>query len=285
MKTLPCFRSFLVLAACATVMACVAASHIASGAEPKRLLLLSQKPDGHPPATHEYAPGQQLLARLLAGVEGLKAEVAPADEPWEGGPALLAKADGVVLFASEGAKWVSADPRRLEAFSQLAARGGGLTVLHWGMGTREAAPIDNFLRLFGGCHGGPDRKYRVFDKIAVHLTAPKHPVLTGIADFELQEEFYFKLKFAAGEPAVQPMWQIEVDGKPETVAWSWERSDGGRSCGMSGLHFHSNWRREEYRRFVAQAALWSLKLPIPEKGLAVDLPAAAYDLPQQPTTK
>lgn len=249
-----------------------------SGAEPKRLLLLGQKPDGHPPATHEYLPGQQLLAKLLDKVEGVKPEVIQADDPWEAGPDLLQKADGVVLFVSEGAKWVSADPRRLEAFSQLASRGGGFTVLHWGMGAREVGPIDNFLRLFGGCHGGPDRKYRVFDKIKVHLAAPKHPVLRGMADFELQDEFYFKLKFAAGEPAVQPLWQIEVDGQPETVAWSWERSDGGRSCGLSGLHFHSNWRRPEYRRLVTQAAVWSLKLPIPEQGLDVELPEAAYEL-------
>jgi hypothetical protein len=31
-------------------------------AAPKRLLILGQKPDGHPPGTHEYMPGARLVA-------------------------------------------------------------------------------------------------------------------------------------------------------------------------------------------------------------------------------
>ena len=45
-------------------------------------------------------------------------------------------------YLKAGAKWVSADQRRHEAFSQLAARRGGLVCLHWGMGTRAAQPIE-----------------------------------------------------------------------------------------------------------------------------------------------
>src|SRR5438552_3735216 len=39
---------------------------VAEDARPKRLLLVSQGPDGHPPGTHEYVAGQQLLAQSLA---------------------------------------------------------------------------------------------------------------------------------------------------------------------------------------------------------------------------
>ena len=35
---------------------------------------------------------------------------------------------------------------------------------------------------------------------------------------------------------------------------------------------------EEYRRLMSQAVLWVAKLPIPEKGLAVELPESAYVL-------
>ena len=37
---------------------------------PKKVLLIASGPDGHPPATHEYAAGLDILARLLkpAGV-------------------------------------------------------------------------------------------------------------------------------------------------------------------------------------------------------------------------
>src|SRR5207237_3516525 len=104
-----------------------------------------------------------------------------ADDPWKDGPDLLAKADGVVLFVSEGAKWVNANQRRLEAFQMCAKRKAGLAVLHWGMGTKDAKNIQPFVDLFGGCHGGPDRKYKVIDT-NVKVAATKHPILNGMAD-------------------------------------------------------------------------------------------------------
>jgi hypothetical protein len=53
------------------------------------------------------------------------------------------------------------------------------------------------------------------------------------------------------------------------VAWAWQRPDGGRSFGFTGLHFHDNWQLSEYRRLVVQGVLWSLKLPIPSSGVDV----------------
>src|SRR5262245_29451743 len=98
-----------------------------SFADPARkLLLLSQGPDGHPPQTHEYRAGLQILATCLQDVPGLAVTIVDASEPWTEGPQTLAAADGVVLFLAEGAKWVNQDPKRYEALSTLAARRGGL---------------------------------------------------------------------------------------------------------------------------------------------------------------
>ena len=57
------------------------------------------------------------------------------------------------------------------------------------------------------------------------------------------------------------------DLRPPSV----ERSDGGRSFGFSGLHFHENWQLPEYRRLVTQGVLWTLDLPIPIGGVDVNL--------------
>src|SRR5262249_55277542 len=159
-----------------------------------------------------------------------------------------------------------------------AKRGGGLVCLHWGMGTREAEPIGPFVELFGGCHGGPDRKYAVVEA-AVAVADPKHPVATGIKDFTVKDEFYYQFKFPKSGPGVKPILQATIEGNKETVAWAWERPDGGRSFGFSGLHFHDNWKRAEYRRLVAQGVLWAAKLPVPENGLPVDLAESDYQLP------
>jgi arylsulfatase A-like enzyme/type 1 glutamine amidotransferase len=233
----------------------------------KKLVLLFQKPDGHPPETHEYEAGQRLLAKLLAKSPGLDVSVVRADDPWREGPDVLAKADGVVLFVTEGARWAQANPERWAAFQDLAKRGGGLSVLHWGMGTKDAKNVDGFVDLFGGCHGGLTRKYKVL-KTTAEPANPKHPIAAGLKPFEVRDEFYYKLWEAEDS---RPILRAAIDGKNETVAWALERKDGGRSFGFSGLHFHENWGIDEYRRLVVQGVLWTMKQPIPPGGVAVNL--------------
>ncbi len=238
---------------------------------PRKVLLLYQGPDGHPKQTHEYELGMKLLQKILQKTPEIATTLVKADEPWKDGPALLAKADGAVLFLSEGAAWLSRDPQRLEAFRALAKRKGGLVVLHWAMGTKEAGPIKPFVELFGGCHGGPDRKYKVVATEAL-LVDRLHPLCRGLNPFKVRDEFYYGLKLHPSNAELLPMLQVDIDGKLQTVAWAWERPDGGRSFGFSGLHFHENWQLPEYRRLIAHAVLWTNRVEIPGDGLPVLLP-------------
>jgi type 1 glutamine amidotransferase len=256
----------LIAALCSTL------AFAAPGGEPakKKVLLVGQGPDGHPATTHEYMAGLHILAKCLARVPELEVTIVKADAPWKEGPELIERSDGVVLFLAEGAKWVQADPQRYKALQKVARQGGGIVGLHWAIGTRDAQPIDDFLQLLGGCHGGPDRKYLVL-ATEVHVADPRHPIATGIDHFRVKDEFYYKLKFVKSPSPVQPVLQATIEGNRETVAWAWERPDGGRTFGFSGLHFHENWRLPEYRRLTAQAVLWTLQLPIPKAGLPVEV--------------
>jgi type 1 glutamine amidotransferase len=55
------------------------------------------------------------------------------------------------------------------------------------------------------------------------------------------------------------------------VSWAWERPDGGRSFGFSGLHFHKNWSEPFYQRLMAQAVLWTVERTPPESNFPVKL--------------
>jgi hypothetical protein len=244
------------------------------------LLLIGQGPDGHPATTHEYMAGLKVLGQCLKPVKGIEVTLVRADDPWKEGPELIGRSDGVVVFLSEGARWLSADAKRQEALTKLAARGGGIAVLHWGMGSKDADNIDAFVKLFGACHGGPDRKYKVVEVEAEPADA-KHPVLTNVGKFRVKDEFYYELKLAKPAGAVKPLLRVPIDGKDQMVAWAWERPDGGRSFGFSGLHFHDNWKLPEYRRLVAQGVVWALKLPVPKDGLPVDVTEADLKLPEK----
>jgi cyclophilin family peptidyl-prolyl cis-trans isomerase len=237
---------------------------------PKQLLLLAQGPDGHPFSTHEYARGLAVLADCLKQVPGVKVMTLRTDGPWKEGPELIDRADGVVLFLSEGARWVNEDPKRLAALRRLAKRGGGLVALHWAIGTREPGPIKDFVDLFGGCHGGPDRKYQVL-RTGVKLADADHPIAHGLDAFTVKDEFYYRLKLAPTDAGLAPILRAKIDGEEHTVAWAYQRPGGGRGFGFSGLHFHDNWKLPEYRRLVVQGVLWSLGMEIPADGVKVDL--------------
>ena len=252
--------------------------------KPQRLLLIGQAPDGHPPGTHEYRAAASLFAKILAPMDRLQTIVVSADGDWPEGPELLDGADAAVVFVSEGAKWLQGDAKRLAAFQALAKRGGGLICLHWGMGTRDAQFIPAWVELFGGCHGGPDRRYKVVD-VKTQLATLSHPILRGVSPVEVHEEFYFKLKWAQPAEQITPLITVRIEEQDHTVGWAWERPDSGRSFGFSGLHFHENWKLEPYQRMLAQSVRWVLKREIPPAGVRVELEPADFVPPSQPDYK
>ena len=268
------------LAVLLCMLVSIGGTSAAEPAPPKRVLLLGQGSDGHPFATHEYRTGLAIVQKCLDRVDGLEATLMEADEPFRAGPELVDKADCVVLFLAEGAKWIQQNAARVAAFERLAARGGALVCLHWAMGCRDAQHIAKFVELFGGCHGGPDRKYAVVTA-TTEIADPKHPIMTHVEPVTLEDEFYYRLKFAQPASSITPLLRVSIEGEPYAVAWAWERPDKGRSFGFSGLHFHKNWQHEPYRRMVAQGIVWTLKLPVPAEGLNVDVTADDLKLPDR----
>jgi len=243
------------------------ASAFAAESKPKRLLIVGQSPDGHPPRTHEFMAGAQVTAELLKPYKEIHAAVVKADEPWSDGPKLIDQADGIVMWVTQGAQWMQTDAERHAALKRLAGRGGAIVALHWSVGAKDAKYIEGQLDLLGATRGGPQRKYLVLPT-ELKRVVPEHPILSGIGDIKVYDEIYYALDRV---PGIQPLFTARIEGKDEMAAWSWERPDGGRSFGFVGLHFHANWQLPEYRRFVVQGILWSLKIPIPASGVNMDI--------------
>ncbi|HEY6225753.1 MAG TPA: ThuA domain-containing protein [Verrucomicrobiae bacterium] len=242
--------------------------------KPKRVLIVGQSPDGHPPTTHEFMAGARVLNELLKTYPDIQTTVVKADEPWPEGPKLLDQSDGLVMLVTQGSRWMQTDSNRWAAIKRLAARGGAIVALHWSVGSKDAEYIDGQLNLLGATRGGPQRKY-VESLGNYHRVAPKHPILTGVPDFTAFDEHYYRLD---RRDDIQPLLTVNIEGKDEMVAWAWERPGGGRSFGFVGLHFHANWQLPVYRRFVVQGVRWTLKLPIPEGGVNTDIDPKALEL-------
>src|SRR5947209_7417071 len=96
---------------------------VRSEAVPKRLLIVGQGPDGHPATTHEFMAGAKVLAELLKPHKDIQVTLAKADEPWSDGPKMIDQADGIVMFVTQGARWMQMTPERHAALRRLAAHG------------------------------------------------------------------------------------------------------------------------------------------------------------------
>ena len=278
-----CFRFIVITIGFASVLATLpsfAEDQVPSKPRAKRLLLLGQRADTHPRTTHEYMAGVRLVARMLQDRGNIQVIIVQADSPWEEGPELLNGADGVFVYLTEGAKWICDDARRLAAFQQLSRRGGGISGLHWGLGTREAVSIEPFVSLFGGCHGGPDRKFKV-GEFRLEPSPERHPITAGIAPFSVRDELYFALKFPESRQGLIPLLHARGSGVDDVVAWAWERPGSGRSFGFTGLHYHENWNQLEYRRLIVQGILWTLQEQLPANGLSLEINQSDLALPDQ----
>jgi type 1 glutamine amidotransferase len=253
--------------------------HAPAHSAPKNVLIIGQGPDGHPAGSHEFMAGAKIVEQLLRPWPGeITTSVHKADEPWSDGPALLDKADGIVLLVTQGAQWMQEATARHDALKRLAARKGAIVALHWSIGAKDERFIPGQLSLLGGTRGGPQRKYVVLEN-DVKLSGKGHPILRGLSDFRIEDEFYYRLDLVEPSPAFHPLLTTRLENREETICWGWERPDGGRSFGYVGLHFHRNWERPEYRRLVTQGILWTLGMPIPENGVEAKLPPEALKLP------
>lgn len=237
---------------------------------------------------HAYPQG---IARLQALIEaspdarsaGLVVEAHP--DGWPSDPAAFDGASTVVWYFDGLGRHPLLDPERRARFEALMKRGVGLVVLH--QASTTPADDDLGLRQWLGMHraGMADR---TTETAGLRPAPAAHPVTRGVQPFTYRDEFYPTFHPLPGRPAVTPILQATLhvqyrDGAPvrehrpedTTVAWAFERRDGGRAFGFSGAHYLASLDEPMVRTLLLNAILWSAGLDVPAAGVRSGLPDAA----------
>ncbi|MEQ8848158.1 ThuA domain-containing protein [Botrimarina sp.] len=237
----------------------------ASDAQPpaKRILLIGKEPD-HPPRSHEYMATCRLLAACLNRVEGVEATVSDGwpDEPLDAFAA-------VVLYRAPFAEEMFVGPRSGEA-RRLLDSGGGLVTIHWSVGV----PPEGYDAL-----GGVMTRYQggvwlsnsgqvAIGQSRVRTLQPDHPILRGVRLESIRDEWYFNPEVAAD---AAPLWSVDTESGPLTVAWTYQRPGGGRTFATTLGHFWENFTREPFRKAIVNGVLWAAQADVPAGGADVEV--------------
>jgi hypothetical protein len=171
-----------------------------------------------------------------------------------------------------------------------------LVVLHFAL---EAPEDDAELRavLLDAVGGRFEAGWSVNPTWTVRTPAwPRHPVTRGMAAFEVEDEWYYHLRFATAAPGCSPScpcfrrqtaWAMTVRVPaipPSAPRWpkanrrssrgTAQTPHGARGFGFTGGHFHRNWYQPAFRRLVTNGIVWAANLEVPESGVTSTASAA-----------
>jgi len=258
-----------------------------TGAVPKKKIVFIAGPDSHGKGEHEHNGGCTLLAKALNdSLPGAEAEV--VHNGWPQDESVLDNAAAIVFYLDGG----GSDHLELvhaSKMEQLIAKGTGIVNLHFSLEVDAKAGGDRFLKWIGGYFEINWSVNPVWE--ASFASFPDHPVARGVKPFSILDEWYYHMRFPADMKGVTPILQAlppestlkQPDGthsnnpavreavitrkEMQTLAWAFERSEGGRGFGFTGGHMHKNWQNDNFRKLVLNAIAWAAKVDIPTGGV------------------
>lgn len=235
-----------------------------------------------PRGNHEFLAAAIYLARTI-NANYPDAYAAVHTKPkW---PKDLDHADAVVVLLNHGAS--ACNP----AVEKAVARGAGFMAIHYGVEVDKGKQGDLYKKAMGGY-------FETFWSVNPWWTPefkeiPPHETTRGVKPFSINDEWYYHMRFVDGNKGVTPIlsavapaktlqpedkapspragnpgvWAAVKAGKPQVMAWAYDRPDGGRGFGFTGLHKHSNLGDDNMRTVLLNAVAWVSKLKVPEKGV------------------
>jgi type 1 glutamine amidotransferase len=253
---------------CAVVLALtlLASAGYSQGRRQAKIVLIAGRPS-HGPGDHEFNAGVTLLADCLRKVRGVEPVIVRGG--WPTDESVFDGARSVVFYMDGGDRHPMILENRLQTMKKLMDKGVGLACLHYAVEFPKGQVGDQILDWLGGYY---ETGYSTNPHNDVLLTpAESHPITRGVKPFQALDEWYYRIRFRPNDGRVTPVLTAILpkdSTNKETVAWATQRADGGRAFGFTGAHVHKNWGKDDFRKLVLNAILWTARLDVPREGVA-----------------
>jgi type 1 glutamine amidotransferase len=242
------------------------------------------------PGTHEYLKSARLLKVLLdrSGLKNVDTEI--VYDGWPTNVHDLDTADTIVLI-TDGMQWSpwTWTPERIATLQKQMDRGCGLLMFHFATYIPYKFQEQGLAWLGGYVeYDGPKHPQMYFTQKTlttdVLFPTPKHPVMNGVKEFHVKDEFYYKATFV--DAGVTPLLRVpELPADPkvfpgplagpkeQVTVWAYDRPKtpgakiAGRSIGATLGHFYEPWKNDDYRKFILNGIVWTAHIPVPKDGV------------------
>jgi hypothetical protein len=260
----------------------------------KKIVFVADTAPHGPRGNHEFLAAAMYLARTINARYPDAYAVVYTIKHW---PRDLKDADAVIVLLNHGGSAVN------PAVTEVVEHGAGFMAIHYGVEVNKGKQGDAYLKWLGGY-------FETFWSVNPWWTPnfkdlPRHEVTRGVKPFAINDEWYYHMRFVndmkgitpiladlpplktihgggkessshGGNPAVYK--EVEA-GKAQVMAWAYNRPDGGRGFGFTGLHKHDNLGNDSMRTLLLNAVAWVARLPVPEGGVSSQ-PLSRDDLEQ-----
>jgi type 1 glutamine amidotransferase len=249
-----------------------------------KVILVVAGTKSHGPGDHEFFAGCALICNLLKQTP----DVWPimVRDGWPKNEKVFDRVDSMVFYMDGRGGHPVVKNDRLKMLQEKINKGTGWVNLHYAV-DYEPRHGETVVGWMGGYYDPRISTNPHWD--AEIRSLPKHPITKGVKPFTINDEWYYNMHWIGDvldvkeAKGVTPILQAlppdrtrgtadakKYLGRIETIAWAYERKDGGRAFGFTGGHRHRNWSDENFRRVVVNAILWTAKVDIPETGAKVD---------------
>lgn len=214
---------------------------------------------------HQYEKNMSSLVKQLERSIDLRAELVRIDHPPEGKPqaekALLPSRPEVladpdlrkkydVIIAYHQESYVELKDNERDGLLDFVRRGGGWVGMHSASDTMKSC--DEYIRMVGGRF----ESHPPFGDVSVRRVAGSHPVLSGIDDFALKDEFYHLNSCPLEDKDILLVGDSPKDHVTRPVAWTRRYGRGKVFYTILG-HGPETFENPTFVKLLTQAVEWA----------------------------